>query len=248
MVSKKRLSIPLRLTMFILMGPLLTAGKCKQEPPEEPEKETTGDVQDITVQLQLVSVEPDTVQAQKRFAGLIFGAAFQEGARVQIGEQYAENVSVEDPTALSFSMDGLAAGTYDVAVFNPDGARSSLRQALTVETGIREDCRFVRVQFEFDKATLDAESRSELDGKMSCFQETSAKIRIEGHTDERGTVDYNLSLGQRRAEAVRRYFDASGVADFRLSTVSYGKERPVDSAHNESAWEKNRRADIHANQ
>ena len=170
-------------------GALLTAGKCKEQPPEEPKEETTGQVQEITVQLQLVSVEPDTVQSQKGFSGLIFGAALEDGARVRIGDTFAERVSVEDATALSFSMSGLSAGTYDVTVVNPDGAQSSLRQALTVENGIREECRFVRVYFEFDKATLDAQSRANLDEKMSCFQDTSAKIRIEGHTDERGTVD-----------------------------------------------------------
>ena len=70
----------------------------------------------------------------------------------------------------------------------------------------------------------------------------SAKVAIEGHCDERGTVDYNLALGEQRARAARDYLVSLGVAGDRLTTVSYGKERPLDPASNEAAWAKNRRA------
>tara|TARA_Y100000589_G_C27104011_1_gene609282 strand:+ start:69 stop:821 length:753 start_codon:yes stop_codon:yes gene_type:complete len=250
MVSKRRYSITAPLVCLMLLGPILSGGtcKCKGEPPGHTDEETDGDVQDVTVQLQVVSMDPSTVDAQQPIEALIFGAGFEQGATVRVGETTASSVTVEDATAMSISVPGMKEGVYDVVVTNPDGTKSSLRRGLTVESGVREDCKFVRVYFDFDKAQLTADSRAALDDKMSCFQATAAKIRIEGHTDERGTVDYNLSLGQRRAETVRRYFDASGVSDFRLSTVSYGKERPIETAHNESAWAKNRRADIHANQ
>ena len=65
---------------------------------------------------------------------------------------------------------------------------------------------------------------------------------IEGHCDERGTRDYNLALGERRAHATKDYLVSLGVSADRLSTVSYGKERPIDPASNEDAWAKNRRA------
>jgi len=67
-------------------------------------------------------------------------------------------------------------------------------------------------------------------------------IQIEGHADERGTREYNLALGERRATAAKNYLVSLGVAASRLSTVSYGKERPVDPASTEEAWAKNRRA------
>jgi len=70
----------------------------------------------------------------------------------------------------------------------------------------------------------------------------NVKIQIEGHCDERGTVEYNLALGERRANSTRTYLVSIGVSPERISTISYGKERPLDPAHNEEAWAKNRRA------
>jgi peptidoglycan-associated lipoprotein len=68
------------------------------------------------------------------------------------------------------------------------------------------------------------------------------KIQIEGHCDERGTNEYNLALGERRANSTKKYLLSLGVSENRMSTISYGEEKPMDSAHNEEAWAKNRRA------
>jgi peptidoglycan-associated lipoprotein len=249
MDSTRRVSVSSGLVCLLLLGSVLSGGscKCKGEPPQDTDQDTDGEVQDISVPLQVVSIEPSQVHAQKRLNALVFGAAFEVGATVQVGPVSANSVKVEDETVLAIQVEGLDVGTYDVVVTNPNGQSSTLRQGVLVTSEVREECTFLQVYFGFDKSQLDVGSRADLDNNMSCFQATSAKIRIEGHTDERGTVDYNLSLGQRRAETVRRYFDASGIADYRMSTVSYGKERPADSAHSESAWAKNRRADIHAN-
>jgi peptidoglycan-associated lipoprotein len=70
------------------------------------------------------------------------------------------------------------------------------------------------------------------------------KIQIEGHCDERGTVEYNLALGERRANSTKRYLVSLGITSDRISTISFGKERPLDPGHNEEAWAKNRRAHI----
>ena len=70
------------------------------------------------------------------------------------------------------------------------------------------------------------------------------KIQIEGHCDERGTSEYNLALGERRANSTKRYLVSLGIASDRISTISFGKERPFDPGHNEEAWAKNRRAHI----
>ena len=72
----------------------------------------------------------------------------------------------------------------------------------------------------------------------------AGRIQIEGHCDERGTVDYNLALGQRRSDSVKQYLVGAGVASSRVSTTTYGEERPVDRSHNETAWAKNRRAEL----
>jgi len=70
------------------------------------------------------------------------------------------------------------------------------------------------------------------------------KIQIEGHCDERGTSEYNLALGERRANSTKRYLVSLGIASDRISTISFGKERPLDPGHNEEAWAQNRRAHI----
>jgi peptidoglycan-associated lipoprotein len=71
---------------------------------------------------------------------------------------------------------------------------------------------------------------------------SNVKIQIEGHCDERGTVEYNLALGERRANSTKKYLTSLGISPDRISTISYGKERPADPGHNEEAWAKNRRA------
>jgi peptidoglycan-associated lipoprotein len=76
------------------------------------------------------------------------------------------------------------------------------------------------------------------------FNEPGARVTLEGHTDERGTRDYNLALGDRRSDAVKRYLIAEGVPSERVSTLSYGEERPADPGHGESAWAQNRRVEL----
>ena len=73
---------------------------------------------------------------------------------------------------------------------------------------------------------------------------SALKVRIEGHCDERGSDEYNLALGERRAKAAMNYLVTLGIADKRLSVISYGKEKPVDPGHDEAAWAKNRRAEF----
>ncbi len=100
-----------------------------------------------------------------------------------------------------------------------------------------------RVFFDFDSAVLGADARRTLDRQsewLRLFPEVS--LVIEGHADERGTREYNLALGERRANAVREYLIDQGIAPSRLRTVSYGKERPYALGHNEEAWALNRRS------
>jgi peptidoglycan-associated lipoprotein len=100
-----------------------------------------------------------------------------------------------------------------------------------------------RVFFAFDSAALDDAARLTLERQASWLRQFPAvSVVIEGHTDERGTAEYNLALGQRRAEAARSFLVAQGVEPFRLQTISFGKERPADPGHNETAWALNRRA------
>jgi|SRR5690349_12445617 len=99
------------------------------------------------------------------------------------------------------------------------------------------------VFFDFDSATLTDQGKSTLDRDAKALREhANAKVTIEGHCDERGTAEYNQALGERRAQAARDYLVAAGITAARLDVISYGKERPFDPGHDESAWAKNRRA------
>lgn len=104
---------------------------------------------------------------------------------------------------------------------------------------------FADIRFAFDKSTIEPEARGILKKLADWLLiNKSASLAIEGHCDERGTVEYNLALGQRRADAAMKYLMDLGVARARMATISYGKERPLDPGHNEEAWAKNRRANF----
>jgi len=98
------------------------------------------------------------------------------------------------------------------------------------------------IHFDYDKAIIRGGDASVLDQKVSILQANPAlRIRISGHCDERGSDEYNLALGNRRATAAKQYLVSHGIDASRIETVSYGEERPADPGHNEEAWAKNRR-------
>jgi peptidoglycan-associated lipoprotein len=101
------------------------------------------------------------------------------------------------------------------------------------------------VNYDFDKADLRPDSRATLDMKIPILNANPAlMIRIAGHTDSRGSGEYNLQLGQRRAAAARDYLTARGVAASRIELVSYGEERPLCQSMDEGCWSQNRRAEF----
>jgi peptidoglycan-associated lipoprotein len=101
------------------------------------------------------------------------------------------------------------------------------------------------VHFDFDRAELTAEDQAGLDRKMQVLgAHPRVMIRIAGNCDERGSEEYNLALGERRAAAAKRYLEAHGAAAGRIAILSYGKERPLDPGHDEAAWARNRRDDF----
>ena len=99
------------------------------------------------------------------------------------------------------------------------------------------------ILFEFDSASLSVEAQEILRAKAGWLRENPrARVMIEGHCDERGTNEYNLALGDRRAYSARAFLVDLGIDDARLTTISYGEEQPIDSRSSEEAWAKNRRA------
>jgi peptidoglycan-associated lipoprotein len=98
------------------------------------------------------------------------------------------------------------------------------------------------VFFDFDKYNLTDESKRTLERNSQELKSAkSSRIIIEGHCDERGTVDYNMALGEKRAKAAKDYLTSLGIGPDRIEVISYGKSRPFDPRHNEDAWAKNRR-------
>jgi peptidoglycan-associated lipoprotein len=98
------------------------------------------------------------------------------------------------------------------------------------------------INFAFDSYKLDTTAKSILNGNAEWLKANSgSKVQVEGHCDERGTNEYNMVLGANRARAAMDYLRGAGVEASRMSTVSYGEELPLDPAHNEAAWAKNRR-------
>jgi peptidoglycan-associated lipoprotein len=101
------------------------------------------------------------------------------------------------------------------------------------------------VYFDFDSSALGSTTRATLEANALFLKENdNIDVQIEGHCDERGGIQYNLALGERRARAVKDYLIAAGVSSSRVTIVSFGKERPVEFGHDESAWGKNRRANF----
>jgi peptidoglycan-associated lipoprotein len=97
--------------------------------------------------------------------------------------------------------------------------------------------------FDYDDASLRQDAKTALESNAKYLERnTSVSVVVEGHCDERGSVEYNLALGERRARAAKDFLTTYGIPANRLTTISYGKERPFDSGHDEAAWAKNRRA------
>lgn len=100
-----------------------------------------------------------------------------------------------------------------------------------------------RVFFEYDSTTLSMEARTTLQEDYQTLKSTpSLRVEVEGHTDERGTNEYNMALGQKRADAVKNYLVQLGISSSRIETISYGEELPAETGHDEAAFSRNRRA------
>jgi peptidoglycan-associated lipoprotein len=122
-------------------------------------------------------------------------------------------------------------GGGEAATFNPDDMNQD-RAALALDT----------VYFDYDSSSIKSGEQSKLDGVANALKsDPSAKLLIEGNCDERGTEEYNRSLGERRAQAAREALANSGVDAGRIATRSYGEDRPADPGHTATAWAKNRR-------
>jgi peptidoglycan-associated lipoprotein len=238
---------PRRLSLLLLLMPVLFAAKCRKDKDVEDDGADRIEIPPPEVELQVTAVEPDRPEAGKSFRAMIYGSAFEDGAQVWIGQDEMNTVVFRDANTLVVSVPALTPGGYDVRVRNPDGESATLRAGIVVrdsQPAIPPQCRSMRIGFDLDSHGLNAEARQTLSAASVCFTLSDVQYRVEGHADERGTTDYNLALGQRRADAVQRYLVSQGVTPSRISSVSYGEEKPLEYGSNERAWSANRRAEI----
>jgi peptidoglycan-associated lipoprotein len=130
-----------------------------------------------------------------------------------------------------------------VAAPAPPPAPAPVQEAPPAET--RPTIAAVSIYFDFDSSTISDAARSTLDSFYDAARSSpDARVRIEGNCDERGTAEYNLALGQRRADAAKKYLMNLGMDGSRIRTVSNGKEKPRAQGHDEDAWRENRRDDL----
>lgn len=234
--------------VLVLSIPLLLAGKgkCRKDPtPPEPTDASSvvAPPPSTEVRLQVVSVSPSTLKAGVTTPVKVYGAGFATGASVKLGETAVPGVTLNDANTLSLVVPGLPKGSYDLVVTQPDGKNATLRSAVRVVEEVDSSCRRMAMYFELDAAALSQSAKSVLDDALPCLQKQN-QVRLEGHADERGTTDYNVALGQRRAESVQSYLLSKGLPKRSLPVISYGEERPADASSNEAAWAKNRRVEL----
>ena len=140
-----------------------------------------------------------------------------------------------------------AAAAAAAAQSEAEQAEASASAAATAErTRLREAAMAVGnvFYFEYDSSALTVDAQRSLDAHIGLLQGNEDTVRLEGHTDERGTRDYNIALGERRANSVRDYMAVNGVASYRIETVSYGEEQPTAYGSGESNWAQNRRVEL----
>lgn len=119
---------------------------------------------------------------------------------------------------------------------------AAAQQSLKTSSAAELQSALETIYFNFDSADLSDSSRNTLAANAATLaKQAASKIRIEGNCDERGSAEYNLALGERRAKAAQQYLITMGVKPDRLSVISYGKEKPATRGHDEAAWSKNRR-------
>jgi peptidoglycan-associated lipoprotein len=147
------------------------------------------------------------------------------------------------------AMKGEAAPAPPTASVEKAPERSAAKEAAPVPEAAKEApaamVSLKVIHFDFDRYAIRPEDAEILKGDYGWFQANpGTRVRIEGNCDERGTVEYNLVLGQKRADSAKSYLATLGLDPKLVDTISYGKERPVDPGHNEEAWAKNRRDDF----
>lgn len=158
----------------------------------------------------------------------------------------ASNVKLTDPPPVETRKPELESKSANTGANPNAGAQSNVASVDLTKSDMDANAGIAKViYFDFDSFVVKDEYRSIVEANAKFLANNKAKkIQIEGHTDERGGREYNLALGQKRAEAVQKSLTLLGVPESQLESVSYGKERPAVTGSDEAAWAKNRRAEL----
>ena len=156
---------------------------------------------------------------------------------VYISEKTPEQLKAEEEARLRAEAEAKARAEAEARL------RAEAEAKARAEAEARAARVFDPVYFDYDRYNIRADQKAMMDKHAEKLKANpDFKMTVEGHCDERGTIDYNLALGQRRADSAKKYLVSAGIDASRLTTVSYGEERPADAGQDESAWAKNRRA------
>jgi len=179
-------------------------------------------------------------------SAMILGACHKKPEVAPAPEPTPQAAPAVDSAAIRDSI-ARAQAARDAALARQRAYDDSVRRANEAsvaageQMGLRNTVTAV-IHFDFDKSDLRDDARAALDAKIPVLMANpDLTIRVAGHTDERGSVEYNIALGQRRAASAKRYLAERGVAATRVETVSFGEGRPVSDGHDENAWAQNRR-------
>ena len=185
------------------------------------------------------------------FAALCGGALFAGGCSTQSAFKTYEPRTPTSSEQSGYSKEKSARmdeGTAkmnegDIATGSPRTQQTSQAKADTTSANVAKlNGALEKIYFDYDATTLSEQARTALATNADIMRKNSTvTVRIEGHCDERGSDEYNLALGEKRAKTAMHYLATMGIPEMRLAVISYGKEKPADAGHDESAWSKNRR-------
>ena len=173
---------------------------------------------------------------------LVLGVSCAKKKVTMEAEPMEEEMAVEDTAAQQAAEDEAARKAAEMAKMS-EAERQRREAAMMAEDARMRAFVEEHIHFDFDKYDLKPKAMMILDEKAAYLREhPEVRVLIEGHCDERGTNEYNLALGDRRANSAKNYLVRSGVAESRITTISYGEEQPLCMEQAESCWWKNRRA------
>lgn len=173
---------------------------------------------------------------------LVLGVSCAKKTVTMEAEPMEEEMAVEDAAAQQAAEDAAAAREAKLAKMS-EAERQREEAAMMAEEARMRAFVDEHIHFDFDKYDLKPKAMMILDEKAAYLREhPEVRVLVEGHCDDRGTNEYNLALGDRRANSAKNYLVRSGVAESRITTISYGEEQPLCMEHAESCWWRNRRA------